>query len=80
MLFCGIAYYILAHALVTVQGADSRLGRAVGRDYKGQLSVVFWAVGIGLAFVTPWVAIALYVGVALTWLVPDRRIEKRSGA
>jgi uncharacterized membrane protein len=79
MLFCGIAYYILAHALVTVQGADSRLGRAVGRDYKGKLSVVFWAVGIGLAFVTPWVAIALYVGVALTWLVPDRRIEKRSG-
>jgi len=75
MLFAGIAYYILAHTLVAEQGPDSRLARAIGRDRKGKLSVVLWAIGIGLAFVNPWMAVAIYVGVALMWLVPDRRIE-----
>jgi uncharacterized membrane protein len=80
MLFAGIAYYILAHTLVAEQGPDSRLARAIGRDRKGKLSVVLWAIGIGLAFVNPWLAVAVYVGVAMMWLVPDRRIEKRGGA
>ena len=80
MLFAGLAYYILAHTLVAEQGPDSRLARAIGRDRKGKLSVVLWVIGIGLAFVNPWLAVAVYVGVAMMWLVPDRRIEKRGGA
>ena len=77
MLCAAIAYYILAHSLVATQGPDSRLARAFGRDRKGKISVVLWAIGIGLAFVNPWMAVAIYVGVALMWLVPDKRIEKQ---
>lgn len=77
MLFAGIAYYILAHTLVAEQGADSRLARAVGRDRKGKLSVLLYAIAIVLAFVNALLAVAIYVGVALMWLVPDTRIEKR---
>jgi uncharacterized membrane protein len=76
MLFAALAYYMLAHALIGAQGPDSRLGRAIGRDWKGKVSVVLWAIGIVLAYVNAWLAVAIYVGVALTWLVPDRRIEK----
>ena len=76
MLFAALAYYILAHTLIGAQPPGSRLARAIGRDWKGKVSVVLWAVGIVLAFVNAWLAIAVYVGVALTWLVPDRRIEK----
>ena len=77
LMFAGIAYYILAHTLIAAQGPDSRLARAIGRDRKGKLSVVLYAVAIVLAFVNSWIAIAIYVGVALMWLVPDRRIEKQ---
>ena len=76
MLFAGIAYYVLAHTLMAEQGPDSRLTRAIGRDRKGKLSVVFWAIGIGLAFVNTWMAVMVYVAVALMWLVPDKRIER----
>jgi uncharacterized membrane protein len=77
VLMCaGIAYYVLAHILVAEQGPDSRLARAFGRDWKGKLSIVAYALGIALAFVNQWIADAIYVGVALMWLVPDRRIEK----
>jgi len=75
MLFAGIAYYILAHTLLAAQGPDSRLARALGNDRKGQVSVLLWAIAIGLAFVNHWLADAVYVSVALMWLVPDRRIE-----
>jgi uncharacterized membrane protein len=75
MLFAAIAYYILAHTLIGAQGPNSRLARALGDDRKGKLSVVAWAIGIGFAFVNPWIAVAIYVAVALIWLVPDRRIE-----
>jgi uncharacterized membrane protein len=80
MLFAAIAYYILAHTLMAAQGSDSRLARSIGQDYKGKVSVLLWAVGIVLAFFSPWAAVAIYVGVAMTWLIPDRRIEKRRGA
>jgi len=76
LMFAGIAYYILAHVLIAEQGPDSRLARAFGRDRKGQVSVLLYAIGIGLAFVNSWMAVAIYVGVALMWLVPDRRIER----
>ncbi len=76
VLMCaGIAYYILAHTLIAAQGPDSRLARAIGRDRKGQVSVLLYAVAIGLSFVNSLIANAIYVGVALMWLVPDRRIE-----
>ena len=76
VMFCAaIAYYILAHALMAVQGPDSRLARAFGRDRKGKVSVVLWAIGIALAFVNTWMAVATYVLVAMMWLVPDKRIE-----
>ena len=61
-------------------GPDSRLARAIGRDCKGKMSVVLYAIGIGLAFVNQWMSDAIYVGVALMWLVPDRRIEKHAHA
>jgi uncharacterized membrane protein len=80
MLMAAIAYYILAHTLVAAQGPDSRLARAMGADRKGKVSVVLWAIGIGLAFINPWLAVAVYVGVAMMWLVPDRRIETHAPA
>ncbi len=62
---------IIAH-----EGKDSLLARAVGRDIKGKLSPVLYATGIALAFYQTWAAQALYVAVALMWLIPDRRIEQ----
>jgi uncharacterized membrane protein len=50
---------------------------ASGADWKGALSLVFYAAGIGLAFVNPWISCALYVAVAVLWFIPDRRIERR---
>jgi hypothetical protein len=59
-----------------VHGNQSVLARAVGRDFKGKLSVVLYAAAIGAAFLAPWVSWTLYVAVAVLWLVPDRRIER----
>ena len=73
----GIAYTILVRALIAADGEASLLARAVGSDLKGNLSLVFYAAAIGFAFVLHWISLALYVLVALMWLVPDRRIEKR---
>jgi uncharacterized membrane protein len=72
----GCAYYLLVRAMLRVEGPDSTLARAVGRDLKGKGSLVISATGILLAFVEPRGAIALYVAVALIWLIPDRRIER----
>ena len=76
MLFAGVAYYILTRALIALHGRDSALASAVGRDFKGKVSVVIYAVAIPLAFVNSWLSCVLYVLVAVMWLVPDRRIEK----
>jgi hypothetical protein len=62
--------------LVARHGSDSALGRAVGRDTKGRISLVAYAAAVGLAFVDPRISCALYVAVAVLWLVPDRRIER----
>ena len=75
MTLAGVAYYILAHTLLAAQGPDSRLARALGRDRKGQISVALFALGVAMAFVNHWIADAIYVGVTLIWLIPDRRIE-----
>jgi uncharacterized membrane protein len=76
LLLAGFAYWILARAIVAAEGPDSLLGKAIGKDRKGTLSIVAYAAAIPVAFASPWVAQAIYVGVALAWLVPDRRIER----
>ena len=75
-----VAYTILQATLISQQGPDSRLARAVGHDRKGKLSLVMYAAAIGLAFVNQWISDALYVLVALMWLVPDKRIESTLAA
>ena len=76
LLFSGIAYFILTKTLLIVHGKDSVLAAAVGRDFKGKISVVIYAIAILLSFMNSWIAFALYVFVVIMWLVPDRRIEK----
>ncbi len=72
-----IAYLILERTIIAVNGPDSGLAAAVGADSKGRTSLTLYVLGIVLAFVEPWISIALYVAVALMWLVPDRRIESQ---
>ena len=76
LISCGTAYYILARVLVRAHAPGSRLARALGDDAKGRLSLALYAVAIGVAYLAPWAACALYVVVALIWLVPDRRFER----
>jgi uncharacterized membrane protein len=76
LLFAAIAYFILTRILISHHGKDSVLATAVGNDFKGKISVVFYAMAIALAFVNSWIACALYVLVAIMWLLPDRRIER----
>jgi uncharacterized membrane protein len=71
-----IAYYLLVQAIIRQHGRDSILAQAVGQDLKGKISVLLLMVGIFSAFFEPWVAMVLYVVVAVIWIIPDRRIEK----
>ena len=75
LLFAAIAYYILRTLIIADQGEDSKLAAAIGKDIKGKISPVIYAIAIGMAFVYQWIADGLYILVALIWLVPDRRIE-----
>ena len=77
MMFAGVAYYILEQTIIRRQGSDSKLRQAVGTDTKGKISVVFYLAAIPLAFVHQLISDAIYVLVALMWLIPDRRIEQR---
>ena len=76
LLMAAIAYYVLQQTIIASQGPDSRLKAAVGGDWKGKVSPLFYICGIASTFFFHWIALALYVAVALLWLVPDRRIEK----
>jgi uncharacterized membrane protein len=76
LLLAGCAYYLLSQLLIARHGADSPLARAVGNDLKGLSSLGIYALAIALAFVAPQASCALYVVVAIIWLVPDRRIER----
>ncbi len=76
LLLAGVAYRLLQRAIIADEGNRS-LAAAVGRDVKGRASVALYATAIPLAFVREWIADAIYVAVALIWLVPDRRIEAR---
>jgi uncharacterized membrane protein len=75
LLLSAIAYKILQNQIVALEGPESRLARAVGRDVKGLISPAMYLVAIPMAFVQRWVSLALYVLVALIWFIPDRRIE-----
>jgi uncharacterized membrane protein len=75
LLMPAIAYYLLQKAILRKQGSESLLANALGTDIKGKISPVLYAVAILLAFVSPWISIAIYVMVAVMWLIPDRRIE-----
>jgi len=76
LLMAAIAYWILQQRIIATQGSDSILRVAVGGDWKGKVSPLLYLMAIGLAFVSPWIAMAIYVFVALIWVVPDRRIER----
>ena len=76
LLAAAIAYWILQQTIISAEGAQSQLRAAVGRDWKGRLSPLAYVLGILSTFFWSWVAQALYVLVALWWLVPDRRIER----
>lgn len=76
LLMASIAYRILQQQIIASQGEHSLLQQAIGRDWKGKLSPVFYATGILSAFLSQWLAVAVYIGVALLWLIPDRRIER----
>jgi uncharacterized membrane protein len=76
LLMAAIAYWLLEQCIIAVQGPDSLLHHALGTDWKGRLSPVLYLAAIPLAFVSHWIAQAIYVTVALIWLVPDRRIER----
>ena len=76
LLMAAIAYYILARVIIAYEGPDSRLARAIGSDVKGRISPIAYILAIPAAFLHPAISGALYVSVALMWLVPDRRIER----
>ena len=76
LLMAGVAYKILQQTIIAHQGRNSLLAKAVGGDWKGNLSPVLYLAAIPLAFLSIWIAVCLYVFVALLWFVPDRRIER----
>jgi uncharacterized membrane protein len=79
LLMAAVAYYILQQTIIRAQGHDSILKKAVGRDWKGKLSLVLCLAAIMVALRSPRIADAMFVIAALLWLIPDRRIEKRLG-
>jgi uncharacterized membrane protein len=76
LMMAGFAYWILTAVIIHEDGPDSLLAKALGKDIKGKLSIVLYVTAIALAFVNQWISEAIYVFVALLWLVPDRRIER----
>jgi uncharacterized membrane protein len=77
LLAAAVAYTILQNRIIAYEGHSSKLAQAVGSDTKGKVSMGLYLSAIGLAFVNPLIADAIYVVVALIWLVPDQRIEKK---
>ncbi|MGB4813116.1 MAG: TMEM175 family protein [Methylophilaceae bacterium] len=79
LLMAAIAYYLLQQCIISTQGAESHLRRAVGKDWKGKLSPVLYLAAIALSFWQQWLALTIYVVAAVLWLIPDRRIERELG-
>jgi len=80
LLLAAIAYFILTKALISLHGRGSTLATSIGRDKKGKISIVIYAAAIPLAFVRSWIAGACYILVAIMWLIPDPRIERKAAA
>lgn len=78
LLMSALSYYLLSRCLIRHEGRESLLGSAVGKDFKGRISVVIYVAAILLSFVNRWIALGLYFSVALLWFIPDRRIERTS--
>jgi uncharacterized membrane protein len=76
LLGCAFAYWLLVLALLALHESDSQLAQAIGRDFKGKLSLVIYIVALGFAWIVPWVSVALFVTVSVIWIVPDRRIVR----
>ncbi len=79
LIMAGLAYFLLSRSLIRHHGEGSVLGTAVGSDLKGKASIAIYGVAILCSFASRWVAFGLYWGVALMWLIPDRRIERAIG-
>jgi uncharacterized membrane protein len=75
LLGCAIAYSLLTLSLLVLHESNSELARAIGRDRKGKLSLVAYALAFVCSFIVPWISVVLFVAVALMWVIPDRRIE-----
>jgi uncharacterized membrane protein len=75
LVLCSIAYILLERVIIKCNGPTSKLARAVGSDVKSKVSLLIYVLAIPLAFVRPWIGLALYVAVAMIWFIPDRRIE-----
>ena len=74
-LMAGVAYYVLTIQLVKIHDADSTLAKAVGKDKKGFISLILYLIAVGFAYFYPIVSCAIFVGVAIMWFLPDKRIE-----
>jgi uncharacterized membrane protein len=75
LILSSIAYVLLERSIIACNGPTSKLARAIGNDLKAKVSLSVYALAIPLAFLSPWIALALYVAVAMIWFIPDRRIE-----
>ncbi|SDR22531.1 Uncharacterized membrane protein [Rhizobiales bacterium GAS191] len=76
LLMPALAWYVMKLAIIRVEGHSSAFAQMVGRDFKGMVSPILYVAGIGLAFVSPWIANAMYFLVAMMWLIPERRVER----
>ena len=76
LFLAAISYLILQRTIIARQGRDSLLAAAIGRDVKGKLSLALYLIAIAATTIAPWIAWAIYIAVALIWLIPDRRIER----
>jgi len=78
LMMAGIAYYFLAHCLTDLHGKESAFTKALGSDFKGKISIIIYALGISLSFLTPLIGLASFIVVAIIWFIPDKRFEENS--
>ncbi|TQK05547.1 TMEM175 family protein [Herbaspirillum sp. SJZ107] len=77
LFMCAMAYSLLVHRLIQHHDKNARLAEAIGDDRKGKISIVLYLVGVAASWFVAWLGFLVYVGVAIMWLIPDRRIEKK---
>ena len=77
LFMCGMGYYFLSQALLGLHGKNSTIYKAIGNDKKGKISILLYAIGVGLSFVNPWIGFSIYGIVAAIWFLPDPRIEDK---